>query len=272
MSLARGPALGLTLLLAATACARRPEPRRLILATTTSVRDCGLLDRLIPPFEAETGLRVTPLAVGSGEALRLGRDGNADVLLVHDPKGEAALAADGLVAEDVELMRSRFVVVGPKSDPAGVRGLTAGAEVFQRLAEGRAPFASRGDDSGTHRREKSLWQAAGTDPAGRDWYLSSGAGMVHTLRVASERQAYCLTDTATWLTAKKNLDLEVLVDSAAPEWANVYSVLLLDPKRFPEANHEGARRFRDFLATGAGREIIRTFGVREFGEPIFTMP
>jgi tungstate transport system substrate-binding protein len=249
---------------------RKDGPKRIVLATTTSVRDCGLLDVLLPAFEKETGIPVAPIAVGSGEALRMGRDGNADVLLVHDPTGEEQLAKDGLLASDEEIMRSRFVIVGPAADPAGVRGLATGAEVFARLAAAQATFVSRGDDSGTHRLEKKMWKAAGLEPPGPSaWYLSVGAGMMHALRVAGEKQGYCLTDTATWLKAKKDLDLVVLVDSEAPEWANIYSVLLLAPAGFPGLNHEGARRFSDFVVHGAGRAILRDFGIAEYGAPVF---
>lgn len=202
----------------------------------------------------------------------MGRDGNADALLVHDPAGEAALQADGLVARDEEIMRSRFVVVGPAADPAGVAGLHDAVAVFRALGAGQAPFVSRGDDSGTHRLEKHLWRSAGLNPEGKPWYVSVGAGMMHALRVANERQAYCLADLATWLAARADLDLELLVDSDAPDWANVYSVLLLSPEKFGELNHEGARRFLDFLVRGPGRETIRRFGGAEFGRAVFTLP
>ena len=186
---------------------RKNEPRRIVLATTTSVRDCGLLDVLVPAFEKETGIPVAPIAVGSGEALRMGRDGNADVMLVHDPAGEMKMAEDGLLAGDTEIMRSRFVVVGPAADPAGLRSLHTGQEVFAKLAAARATFVSRGDDSGTHRLERRMWKAAGFDPPqDAAWYVSVGAGMMHALRVASEKQGYCLTDTATWLKARKDLE------------------------------------------------------------------
>ena len=264
------PSVLLVLLAGSAGGCRKGEPRRIVLATTTSVRDCGLLDLLVPAFEKETGIPVAPIAVGSGEALRMGRDGNADVLFVHDPAGETKMAEDGLLAVDAELMSSRFVVVGPAGDPAGLRSLGTGQEVFARLAAARTVFVSRGDDSGTHRLEKRMWKAAGLDPpADAPWYVSVGAGMMHALRVASEKQGYCLTDTATWLKARKDLALEVLVDSDAPEWANVYSVLLLSPARFPELNHDGGRRFVDFVTTGPGREILRSFGVAEFGQAVF---
>jgi tungstate transport system substrate-binding protein len=251
---------------------RKGAPQRIVLATTTSVRDCGLLDELIPAFEKETGIPVAPIAVGSGEALRMGRDGNADVLLVHDPAGEEQLAQDGFVANDTEIMRSRFVVVGPAADPAGIRGMTGAAEVFAKLGAARATFVSRGDDSGTHRLERKLWKAANVGPDGTPWYVSVGSGMMQTLRVANEKQGYTLADTATWLKAKSTLDLVVLVDSAAPEWANIYSVLLLSPEKFPAINHDGARRFRDFLVSGAGRRIIEDFGKRQYGSPVFQVP
>ena len=255
-----------------TPACRKDGPKRIVLATTTSVRDCGLLDELIPAFEKETGIPVAPIAVGSGEALRMGRDGNADVLLVHDAAGEEQLARDGLVADDAEIMRSRFVVVGPAADPAGIRGVANAAEVFAKLGAAQATFVSRGDDSGTHRLERKLWKAANVVPDGAPWYVSVGSGMMQTLRVANEKQGYTLTDTATWLKAKSTLDLVVLVDSAAPEWANIYSVLLLSPEKFPALNHDGARRFWDFLVSGAGRRIIENFGKRQYGAAVFQVP
>ena len=246
---------------------RRSEAR-IVMATTTSVRDCGLLDELLPAFERETGIKVAPVAVGSGEALRLGRDGNADLLFTHDPDGEQALLEEGVLARREELMRGRFVVVGPAADPAGLRGLEEPAEVFARLAQGRAPFVSRGDDSGTHRKEQQLWQAAGLEPSG-DWYLAVGAGMVHALRVAGERRGYCLTDTATFLQAQPTLELELLVDSGQSAWTNLYSVSLLSPTRYPKLRHEPAARFVEFVTVGRGREILRRFGAAKFGRPVF---
>jgi tungstate transport system substrate-binding protein len=246
---------------------RKAAPR-LVMATTTSVRDCGLLDELLPAFERETGIMVAPVAVGSGEALRLGRDGNADLLFTHDPDGEQAMLEEGILARRVELMRGRFVVVGSPADPAGIRGLEDPAEVFGRLARGAAPFVSRGDDSGTHRKERKLWQAAGLEPAG-EWYLEVGAGIVHTLRVASERQGYCLTDTATFLQARPTLELELLVDSGQAAWTNLYAVSLLSPQRYPGLRHELAAKFVEFVTTGPGREILAQFGTSKFGRPVF---
>jgi len=276
----RGPASGragrvaglvalLLLAQGAGACRRGAAPRRLVLATTTSVRDCGLLDLLTAAFEKETGIPVAPIAVGSGVALRMGRDGNADVLLVHDPAGEDKLTAEGIAAEDTPFMRSRFLIVGPAFDPDGLKSLTSAADAFRALAAGKAPFVSRGDDSGTHRLEKRFWKAVEVSPEGNDWYLSVGAGMMHALRVASEKQAYCLTDIATWLKARPELDLAVVVDPGTDEWANVYSILLLSPVKFPELNHQAARRFRDFVVAGAGRTIIDDFGKAEFGAAVF---
>jgi len=268
---ALGIGIAAAALLAAPGCRKEGGPQRLVLATTTSVRDCGLLDALAAEFTKETGITVAPIAVGSGEAMRMGRDGNADVLLVHDPAGERKLLDDGIACEDRELMRSRFLVVGPASDPAGIRGLSDAAEVFRRLAEGKAPFVSRGDDSGTHRLEKRLWEAAGAAPAG-DWYVSTGSGMIQTLRVANEKQGYCLVDLATALKARGEAELETLVDSDDVAWANLYSVLLLCPAKFPSLHHDAARRFADFLSTGAGRGLIESFGRAEHGRPVFELP
>lgn len=270
-SIVRRPPIlaAVALALAAAGCDR--DRRRIVLATTTSVRDCGLLDALIGAFERETGVRVAPVAAGSGEAMRMGRDGNADVLLVHDPDGEAEMIAQGVATERIEVMLGRFVVVGPPSDPAGVRGVEDAPAVFARLASGAAPFVSRGDGSGTHRAERRMWREAGVEPGGA-WYVSTGTGMVETLRVASERRAYCLADEATFLRARSRLDIEMLAGSRGVGWANPYSVLLLSPGRHPGLRHEEARLFARFLSSGPGRAIVESFGRTEFGRALFEVP
>jgi tungstate transport system substrate-binding protein len=240
----------------------------LLLATTTSTQDTGLLDVLLPRFQALTGIRVKTLAVGSGQALALGRKGEADVLLVHSPEAEKAFVAEGAVLRRRLVMHNDFVLVGPDSDPAGLRGSRGAVEAFRRLAKGVAPFVSRGDQSGTHAQERRLWAAAGVDPAGRPWYLETGTGMGQTLSVASERRGCALTDRGTFLAMRKVLALAVLVEGD-PALANVYHVIELDPRRFPKIHAAAAKAFADFLVSPGAQECIRTFGADRYGTPLF---
>ncbi|HWP37619.1 MAG TPA: substrate-binding domain-containing protein [Gemmatimonadales bacterium] len=241
--------------------------RDLILATTTSIRDAGLLDALLPLFERREGRRVKVLAVGSGQAMEIGRRGEADLLIVHDPEREHAFVAAGLAVERIPLMHNAFVIVGPKGDPARVRG-NAVAEALRRIAARHARFISRGDRSGTHSKEAALWSAAGVAPRGA-WYLEAGQGMGQTLQIASELQAYALTDVGTFLAHKSPLDLEILVEGDTA-LSNPYHVLLLNPAKFAWLDHAGARRLRDFLLDGEIQRQIGEFGRRAFGRSLFT--
>lgn len=250
------------------ACAPQPDNPALILATTTSTQDSGLLDVLIPAFETETGYTVQVVAVGSGEALKMGEEGNADVLLVHAPASEVTFMENGFGSERRLVMHNDFVIVGPASDPAGIRGLDP-LEALTAIAESEAAFVSRGDDSGTHKKELGLWKNAGIEPEGQPWYVESGQGMAATLIIASETEAYTLTDRATYLANRDNLSLEILVEGD-PGLLNVYHVIVVNPQRWPEANHAGAVAFADFITSAEGQEIIAAFGVEEFGQPLFT--
>jgi len=242
--------------------------RSLTLASTTSTLDSGLFDVLLPAFEKQAGCRVKLIAVGSGQALRLGHDGNADVLLVHDPAGEEKMVNDGLALERLPVMHNYFWIVGPKQDPAGIAGLDA-QNAFRRIRESGSAFVSRGDDSGTHKKELAIWQVAG-GPPGRGSYLEGGSGMEASLRLANEKKAYCLTDLATWLVHRHEFDaLEALVSSAL-DLKNEYSVLLLNPGKYPRLNHVLAREFAVFLRSPRGREIIAGFGRERFAEALFT--
>lgn len=240
----------------------------LLLATTTSTQDSGLLDVLLPRFKARTGIQVKTLAVGSGQALALGRKGEADLLLVHSPEAERAFMAEGAGLRRRLVMHNDFVILGPAGDPAGLRGSRNAAEAFRRLARGTVPFLSRADQSGTHAQEQKLWRAAGFDPAGRPWYLETGLGMGPTLNVASEKRACTLSDRGTWLAMRRNLALEVLVEGD-PGLANVYHVIELDPARFPKVRARAARAFADFLVSAEAQEAIRTFGADRYGAPLF---
>jgi len=244
-----------------------PEHPDLILATTTSTQDSGLLDELIPIFEGQTGYRVKTIAVGTGEALAMGRRGDADVLLAHAPDKEKELVAEGAAVNRRILMHNDFLIVGPADDPAGVHGMDSGVEGLLRIAEAEASFASRGDNSGTHILEMALWEAASLEPTG-EWYLSSGQGMGATLFIASEKATYVLTDRGTYLALRERLDLIPHVEGD-PLFLNIYSVMQVNPERFPRVNEAGAQAFSDFLLSQEAQEMIRTFGVDRFGQPLF---
>jgi len=247
-----------------------PAIKEIILATTTSTQDSGLLDVMIPVFEEKTGYVVKTVAVGTGQALKLGESGDADVLLVHAPDAEKPLVESGVAINRRLVMHNDFIVIGPPDDPAGVKGTATAAEAFKKIAEAGAIFVSRGDDSGTHKKELSLWQAAGVEPAGQSWYQETGQGMGQTITVANEKQAYCLSDRGTYLAQKKNIDLEILFEGDAP-LLNIYHIMEVNPEKFPniKINHEGAKAFADFFLSEEGQEIIRTFGVEDYGEPLF---
>lgn len=258
-----GPLLLLLLPVLLAAQARRD----VILATTTSTQDSGLLDSLVPRFERQCQCRVKTIAVGTGASLALGARGEADVVLVHAPALERRYVAEGLFVRRRLVMSNDFVVVGPAEDVAGLRGRASLAEVFRRLGEGRVPFASRADSSGTHLLELAQWKAAGLSPAGA-WYLQIGQGMGATLRIASERGAYALTDRGTYLALRSGLALEI-VHQGSPELRNIYHVMEVNPAVYPNVNHLGARRFADFLVSPGTQALIRTFGTARFGQPLF---
>jgi tungstate transport system substrate-binding protein len=239
----------------------------LTLASTTSTLDSGLFDALIPPFETEFNCTVKIIAVGTGQAMRLARDGNADVLLVHDRQAEEKFVADGFGVKRLDVMHNDFVVVGPKNDPAGISGLK-GAEAFKKIAVNGAFFVSRGDDSGTHKKELQLWKAAGVSPAG-EWYLESGSGMEATLRIANEKIAYCIVDRATWLAHQKEIDTLVILAQSDALLFNPYSVIVVAPTKFPWLNVKLASRFAEFIRSPEGQAIIRDFGREKYKEPLF---
>lgn len=239
----------------------------LVLATTTSTQDSGLLDEILPRFTAETGIRVKTIAVGSGEALAMGRRGDADVLLVHSPAAEEEFLARGFGALRLDVMHNDFVLVGPPSDPAGVKGLSA-PDALRRIAERGVLFASRDDRSGTHARELDLWKKAGIAPAGKAWYVATGQGMGETARVASEKGAYTLADRGTYLALKRTLDLVVLVEGGG-ELRNPYRVIVVSPAKDRAVHEEEARRFARWIVSPAVQKAIGEFGRKAFGQPLF---
>jgi tungstate transport system substrate-binding protein len=241
--------------------------KTVILATTTSTQDSGLLDVLVPQFEKESGLRVKTIAVGSGQALKMGEKGEADLLLVHSPDAEKKFMADGFGSSRRLVMHNDFIILGPAADPAKIKGAKA-AEAMKRIARTNALFASRGDNSGTHAREKGLWKAAGEDPEGQKWYQQTGLGMGQTLNVAAEKRAYVLADRATYLSLKKGLGLEILVEGDG-KLLNIYHVIELSTTRWPKVNGPGGKAFADFMLTKKTQEIIGRFGVEKFGATLF---
>jgi len=258
------------LALALGACApKSPDNPNLILATTTSVQDSGLFDVLLPLFEQQADYTVQTVAVGSGAAMQMGQEGNADVLFVHSPSAEATFMADGWGKDRSLVAHNYFIIIGPASDPAGINGLSA-VDAFKAIAAAEASFIARADKSGTSSKELSIWKSAGIDPATTKpaWYIETGQGMGASLMIASETGAYTLTDRATFLANKANLQLEILVESDN-SLMNVYHVITVNPEKWPEVNYEGASAFLNFLIDPATQEVIGQFGVDIYGEPLF---
>ncbi len=255
------------LLVPAPLCASADES--LLLATTTSVRDSGLLDALLPSFSQDTGIRVRVVAVGTGAALRMGTEGNADLLLTHAPEAEQEIVAAGAVLGRTPFMENHFVIAGPVDDPAGVADATSPEDAYRRIAARPAPYVSRGDDSGTHKREVALLRAAGLSQTG-DWegFAKTGTSMGLTLQVAGERDAYVLSDIGTFLAFRKRIGL-VMLSVPSDSLRNVYSLLPVNPERFPRVHARAARAFEEFLLEAATLERIADFGRARFGRPLF---
>ena len=239
-----------------------------ILATTTSTQDSGLLDVLVPAFEQATACKVKTVAVGSGAALKMGQEGNADVLMVHSPAAEKTFMDGGYGVNRQLLMHNVFEVVGPSADPAGIKGMTSARNAFTKIADAKASFVSRGDASGTEAKELAIWKAAGItpDPA---WYIKSGQGMGPTQQIASERKGYTLTDNATWLAMKANLDLAPMVDSGDPSLLNIYHVIQVNPDKWPKVNAACAAAFSAYVLSPAGQQVIGDYGVDKYGRQLF---
>jgi tungstate transport system substrate-binding protein len=248
--------------------AAQPAQKNVILATTTSTQDSGLLDVLIPIFEKKTGYFVKTIAVGSGQAMAMGAKGEADVLLVHSPAAEKKFMADGNGVERRLVMHNDFIIVGPPSDPAKIKGMKKASEAFKKIAATGSVFMSRGDNSGTHAKEKDIWKASGVKFEGEKWYQQTGLGMGQTLAVAAEKKAYTLADRGTYLALKKNLGLDILVEGDGI-LLNIYHVIEVNPKKWPKANFAGAKAFADFMVSKETQDIIKTFGVEKYGSPLF---
>ncbi|HEX9899775.1 MAG TPA: substrate-binding domain-containing protein [Candidatus Methylomirabilis sp.] len=267
-SLRLGTALTVGLILG-TIAAPRPAlaGQPVILSTTTSTQDSGLLDVLVPLFEKNTGTSVKTVSVGTGQALALAARGEADVCLVHAPDSEKKYVADGLLLNRRLVMHNDYIVVGPTEDPAKIKGLASAADALKRIAEAKAAFVSRGDNSGTHQLEKKLWKEAKLEPAGA-WYLQAGQGMGATLGIASEKRAYAVTDRGTFLAFQKRVQLVNLVEKDRV-LLNIYSVLEANATKFPRVNAAGGKAFADFMLSKEVQDIIRIFGVDTYGEPLF---
>ncbi|MHB1274431.1 MAG: ABC transporter substrate-binding protein [Candidatus Humimicrobiaceae bacterium] len=246
-------------------CSKNKE---LILASTTSTQDSGLFDVLIPAFEKASGYQVKLIAVGTGEAITLGEKGEADVLLVHSRKAEDKFVTDGFGVNRKDVMHNSFIIVGPKDDPAKIKGLTA-IDAFKAIASSQSLFVSRSDDSGTNKKELDIWGKADIKPSGSE-YIESGLGMGETLAIANEKQGYTLTDNATWLAQKSNFELVALVGEEEILY-NPYGVIAVNPSKHPDLkiNYEGAIAFVNYITSKEGQEVIKNFGVDKYGEPLF---
>ena len=238
-----------------------------ILSTTTSTQDSGLLDVLVPMFERQAGSTVKTISVGTGQALALAARGEADVVLVHAPALERKYVADGKLRNRRLVMYNDFVIIGPESDPAKIKGMTSAAQAMKAIAQSGSRFVSRGDNSGTHILEKSLWKLASVEPAA-PWYIEAGQGMGATLGVADDRNAYTLTDRGTFLAYQKRLRLAILVHGDRP-LLNIYSVMEVNPANGPKVNMAGGKAFADFMLTPETQNVIKTFGIDKYGQPLF---
>ena len=239
-----------------------------ILATTTSTQDTGLLDVLVPAFERASGYTVKTIAVGTGAALAMGEKGDADVLLVHAPSAEEAYMAHGRGLSRRLVMHNAFMVVGPPDDPAKVKGLADAAAAFRRVAAASALFVSRADDSGTNIKELALWKAAGIEPAST-WYVKSGSGMGDTLHIASQKAAYTLTDDGTYLAQRPTLSLVPLVENA-PDLRNIYHVIVVKPIPGRVGNEAGGEAFAAYVVSPDGQRVIAGYGKEKFGRALFS--
>jgi tungstate transport system substrate-binding protein len=257
-----------TLLLISGMTPVQAQQKTVILATTTSTQDSGLLDVLIPIFEKKTSYFVKTIAVGSGQAMAMGQKGEADVLLVHSPTAEKKFIGEGYGVNRRLVMHNDYIIVGPPGDPAKIKGVKTAAEALKKIASGKALFLSRGDNSGTHSKERDIWKTTAINPEGEKWYQQTGLGMGQTLNVAAEKKGYTLADRGTYLALKKNLGLDILVEGDAI-LLNIYHVIEVNPAKWSKINVAGGKAFADFMVSKETQDIIKTFGVDKFGSPLF---
>jgi tungstate transport system substrate-binding protein len=261
----------LSSLLSFAACGKSEPVKPLTLATTTSVNDSGLLGVLKPAFEKETGISLKIVAQGTGQAVKTGENGDADVLLIHDRKSEDKFVSDGDGIKRIEIMYNYFVMVGPKDDPAGIKSLgdKNAAEAFKQVMDKKIPFISRGDNSGTNSKEISIWKSKNINPSG-DWYISAGKGMGDVLSMASEKKAYTLTDKATYLSMKDKLDLQIVLENSK-DMLNQYTVIGVNPDKHPSINKKGADQFIKWITSDKTLKLISDYGKDKFGVGLFTV-
>ena len=257
----------LGLLLGVPSRSAETQSRNVILSTTTSTQDSGLLDLLVPLFEKQSGYSVKTVSVGTGQALALAAKGDADVALVHAPSLEKKYVSGGQLQNRRLVMYNDFVIVGPKDDPARIRAVKSTLAALKAIEQAKAAFVSRGDNSGTHTLEKSLWKEAGLQPNG-PWYIESGQGMGASLNIANERNAYTITDRGTYLALGKRMNLPILVEGDRA-LLNIYSVMEVNPANGPRVNAAGGKAFADFMVSPQAQNLIKDFGVEKFGQPLF---
>ena len=245
----------------------RAQSTNVILSTTTSTQDSGLLDVLVPMFEKKTGLSVKTVSVGTGQALALAARGEADVALVHAPSLERKYVEDGKMQHRRLVMYNDFIIIGPEDDPARIKGMPRAVDALKRIAETQSRFVSRGDKSGTHLLELGLWKQAGIEPKGA-WYIESGQGMGQTLGIANDRRGYTIADRGTWLAFQKRVSLPILVEKDKP-LLNIYSVMEVNPANGPRVNVSGGKAFADFMVAPETQAAIKAFGVDKFGQALF---
>lgn len=230
---------------------------RLRMSTTTSTENSGLLKVLLPPFEKANNCKVDVIAVGTGKALKLGENADVDVVFVHARPAEDKFVADGHGVDRRDVMYNDYVIVGPASDPAGIKGMKSAVDAFKRLAEGKADFVSRGDDSGTNKQEQLIWKAAGITPKG-SWYIEAGQGMGAVLQMAYQKKGYTLADRGTFIALEKKIDLKIVVEGDKMLF-NPYGIIAVNPKKNPKVNYELAKKFIDFVTGPEGQKIIGDF-------------
>ncbi len=254
------------LLVSAFGCTQEPENKVIRMSTTTSVNDSGLMAYLQPEFEKASGYNLEITSAGTGAAIEKARMGDADILLVHSKTAEEEFIGEGFNEERLPFMYNFFVIVGPADDPAGVAGSATAAEAFQKIADSGSTFISRGDNSGTNNKENAIWKSIELDPVGQTWYESVGQGMGQTLTIADEKQAYTLSDKATFLAHEDSLVMHL---EETDDMKNTYSMIIVSSERFAESNVAGAKAFVDWIKTEQARKMIAEFGVAEYGEPLF---
>ena len=260
-------AMAVALCLATGTASAQVQSNVVILSTTTSTQDSGLLDVLVPMFEKKTGLTVKTISVGTGQALALAARGEADVTLAHAASLEKKYVAEGKMSNRRLVMYNDFVIIGPPDDPAKIKGVPKALDALKRIAESQSRFVSRGDKSGTHVLELALWKQAGVEPKGA-WYIESGQGMGQTLGIANDRRAYTLTDRATYLAFAKRVDLPILVEKDRP-LLNIYSVMEVNPANGPRVNVGGGKAFAEFMLAPETQAVIKTFGMDKYGQALF---